>query len=94
MATRSIPTVSKRPVAMATAILVPTPSVLDTSTGGGSRPGTSNSPPKPPIPPEHPRPVRGGGHQIAHGVDGPVGGVDVDPGRGVGEARRGDLFPR
>ena len=31
------PTVSKRPVAMATAILVPTPSVLEPGRGGGSR---------------------------------------------------------
>ncbi len=47
-----------------------------------------------PDPADHLRPVRGGGHQIAHGLDRLVGGVDVDPGRGVGESRRGDLFRR
>jgi hypothetical protein len=54
MATRSIPTVSKRPVAMATASLVPTPSVPDTRTGRRYPAGSSKSPPKPPMAPSGP----------------------------------------
>ena len=52
MATRSMPTVSFRPVAKATISLVPTPSVEDTSTGSSSPVKRAlNSAPKPPTPP-------------------------------------------
>ena len=52
MATRSMPTVPWRPVSMARRSLVPTPSVLLTSTGS-VKPAArrSNSAPKPPNPP-------------------------------------------
>jgi hypothetical protein len=52
--TRSWPTVSWRPDSIATLILVPTPSALETSTGLGTSVGTRNIPPKPPKLPRAP----------------------------------------
>ena len=52
MATRSSPIVSKRPTAVATFALVPTPSVDDTSTGSRYFDGSKrNRPPNPPMSP-------------------------------------------
>ena len=87
MATRSMPTVSKRPVAIATVILVPTPSVLDTSTGLRYPPGSSKSPPNPPMPPTTPSMSLVDSDQVSHSFNGRVGRVDVHPGRCVCEGR-------
>ena len=46
--------VSCRPASMATLILVPTPSALDTSNGARAPAGTRNIPPKPPKAPRAP----------------------------------------
>ena len=51
MATRSIPIVSRRPIAWAIAVLVPTPSVDDTITGSRYPGGIATADPKPPSPP-------------------------------------------
>src|SRR5438552_18106998 len=52
MATQSSPIVSYRPTARATSDFVPTPSVVDTSSGFEYRPGSkAKKPPNPPMPP-------------------------------------------
>ena len=55
MATRSMPTVAWRPVSMAILSLVPTPSVVETSTGSvnpaARRSNSAPNPPRPPITP-------------------------------------------
>ena len=54
IATRSMPTVSRRPVSCASSSLVPTPSVDVTSTGSCRPLGSWNIPAKPPMEPSTP----------------------------------------
>ncbi len=79
--------VSCLPVACAIAILVPTPSVDAASTGSRYRPILSaNRPAKPPMPPSTSGRLAFCG-QRAQRRHGPLTGLDVHPGRRVGQAR-------
>ena len=88
MATRSIPTLSKRPASRATRAFVPTPSVEATRTGGGTVPvSKAKQPPKPPMPPSTSgRAVEATSSSIRSTALSPA--VDVDAGRGVGGPAR------
>ena len=88
MATRSIPMVSNRPRASATMAFVPTPSVPATSTGWSYRAGVEGEEASEVAQtPQHLVAV-GRRHQRLDQFDGPLTGVDVDTGAGVG-GRRG-----
>ena len=87
MATRSMPTVSSRPVSCASSSLVPTPSVEVTSTGSCSPVGSWNMPGEAPDGAQHARDVGA----LGVGLDEPDGlfpRLDVHPGLPVGEVRR------
>ena len=93
IATRSTPTVSCSPVSMAIFSLVPTPSVVETSTGS-EKPAAfrSNSAPNPPNPPITPGLARRLGERLDR-LDQRVARLDIHPGGTVIQAAAERLPP-